>query len=359
MRKIIPWLITLIGCFAVTAALAAVKYQQISAAIAFGESFPEPYEVVDAMAVAEVDYVATRRLTGTVRAPEFLEIAPSIGGRIVSIPHSAGSVVDSGDTIVELFSEDLSAQKEALIADRELTNTQLKRSRRLQSESLISQNDVDVQEARLKALSAQIDALSAQISQLTITAPFTGRLGIFTQVTGDMLTQGTVFSTLTGLSAERWIDFEVPQGLVDLSIGNTVNVYDINSVFRGQASVIAVSPALNPRSRTFTVRAMTDQITLRHGELVQVEIATRDSQRVLSLPNRSIRWDTEGTYVYLLEDAEPGAQKPFRAKPARVTLIGESSSDSYFTADFAEGTLVATAGSFKLSDGILAKLSGS
>ena len=54
-----------------------------------------------------------------------------------------------------------------------------------------------------------------------------------------------------------------------------------------------------------------------------------------------------------------GAQKPFRAKPARVTLIGESSSDSYFTADFAEGTLVATAGSFKLSDGILAKLSGS
>ena len=63
MRRIIPWLITLISCFAVTAALATVKYQQISAAIAFGESFPEPYEVVDAMAVAEVDYVATRRLT--------------------------------------------------------------------------------------------------------------------------------------------------------------------------------------------------------------------------------------------------------------------------------------------------------
>ena len=359
MRRIIPWLITLMSCFGVTAALATVKYQQISAAIAFGESFPEPYEVVDAMAVAEVDYVATRRLTGTIRAPEFLEIAPSIGGRIVSIPHSAGSVVNSGDTIVELFSEDLSAQKAALIANRELTNTQLKRSRRLQSDSLISQNDVDVQAARLKALSAQIDALSAQISQLTITAPFTGRLGIFTQVNGDMLAQGTVFSTLTGLSAERWIDFEVPQGLVDLNVGSTENVYDINSQFRGRAGVIAVSPALNPRSRTFTVRASSDQIALRHGELVQVEVATRDSQRVLSLPNRSIRWDTDGTYVFLLEDAESGAEKPYRAKPARVTLIGESSSDSYFTANFTEGTLVATVGSFKLSDGMLAKLSGS
>ena len=268
-------------------------------------------------------------------------------------------MVNSGDTIVELFSEDLSAQKAALIANRELTNTQLKRSRRLQSDSLISQNDVDVQAARLKALSAQIDALSAQISQLTITAPFTGRLGIFTQVNGDMLAQGTVFSTLTGLSAERWIDFEVPQGLVDLNVGSTVNVYDINSQFRGRAGVIAVSPALNPRSRTFTVRASSDQIALRHGELVQVEVATRDSQRVLSLPNRSIRWDTDGTYVFLLEDAESGAEKPCRAKPARVTLIGESSSDSYFTANFTEGTLVATVGSFKLSDGMLAKLSGS
>ena len=46
MRKILPWLITLFGCFLVTGALAAVKYQQITAAIAFGASFPETYEVV-------------------------------------------------------------------------------------------------------------------------------------------------------------------------------------------------------------------------------------------------------------------------------------------------------------------------
>ena len=48
MRKILPWLITLAGCFLVTGALAAVKYQQITAAIAFGASFPETYEVVSA-----------------------------------------------------------------------------------------------------------------------------------------------------------------------------------------------------------------------------------------------------------------------------------------------------------------------
>ena len=58
MRKVLPWLITLVSCFLVTGALAAVKYQQITAAIAFGASFPEPYEVVNAQQVAQ------RRITG-------------------------------------------------------------------------------------------------------------------------------------------------------------------------------------------------------------------------------------------------------------------------------------------------------
>ena len=39
MRKIIPWLITLISCSLVTGALATVKYQQITEAIAFGADY--------------------------------------------------------------------------------------------------------------------------------------------------------------------------------------------------------------------------------------------------------------------------------------------------------------------------------
>ena len=64
MRKILPWLVTLIGCFLVTGALATVKYQQISAAIAFGASFPKPFEVVEAEGgrlVNEADFEAERK----------------------------------------------------------------------------------------------------------------------------------------------------------------------------------------------------------------------------------------------------------------------------------------------------------
>ena len=88
MRKILPWLVTLIGCFLVTGALATVKYQQISAAIAFGASFPEPFEVVEAQRVNQKLHTPVRRLGGTVRRPEFVDISAEVGGRIIGLPYA-------------------------------------------------------------------------------------------------------------------------------------------------------------------------------------------------------------------------------------------------------------------------------
>ena len=171
MRKILPWLITLAGCFLVTGALAAVKYQQITAAIAFGASFPDTYEVVSARRVSSMTYTPVRRLGGTIRRPEFVEISSEVGGRIVSLPFSAGAVVEKGDAIPKLFSADLVAQQEALRADRNLVITQLGRSNTLREQALIAQGDIDVQEARLSALNAQIKAIDAQLVATNHSSP--------------------------------------------------------------------------------------------------------------------------------------------------------------------------------------------
>jgi hypothetical protein len=77
---------------------------------------------------------------------------------------------------------------------------------------------------------------------------------------------------------------------------------------------------------------------------------------VYELPPASIRWDTEGTYIFELADAEAGAQQPLRAVPTRITLIDETANSAIFTADLDETTLFATTGSFKLSEGVLARI---
>ena len=356
MRKVLPWLITIVGCFLVTGALAAVKYQQITAAIAFGASFPEPYEVVNAQQVSTASHTPVRRLGGTVRRPEFVEISPEVGGRIVALPHQSGAIVKRGQPVLELFSADLTAQQEALKAERDLTITQLERSRKLQAQSLIAQDDIDVQQARLNALNAQIRAIDAQLTRLTLRAPFDGRMGIYTHVVGDMINSGEVIADFTGLGTERWIDFKVPQGLARLSVGDTVSIFDLDNTLLGTATIIVVSDTIDANTRTFDVRALTRSDRLKHGELLQIEVASGASSVVYKLPPASIRWDTEGTYIFELANAEADAQQPFRAVSTRVTLVDESADVALFTADLDETALFATTGAFKLSDGVLARL---
>ena len=120
--------------------------------------------------------------------------------------------------------------------------------------------------------------------------------------------------------------------------------------------MIVVSDTIDANTRTFDVRATTQNARLKHGELLRVELASGTTSIVYELPPASIRWDTEGTYIFELADAEAGAQQPLRAVPMRVTLIDETANSAIFTADLDETALFATTGSFKLSEGVLARI---
>ena len=62
------WLIVILACLAVACGLAFVKYRQIQAAIAFGNSFPEAMETVDVFVVREELWQPTTMVTGAVVA---------------------------------------------------------------------------------------------------------------------------------------------------------------------------------------------------------------------------------------------------------------------------------------------------
>ena len=89
---------------------------------------------------------------------------------------------------------------------------------------------------------------------------------------------------------------------------------------------------------------------------MQVEVASGSAMAVYELPPSSVRWDTDGTYIYQLVDAEPGAQRPYRAKVQRIDLVDETAETALFTAALDETGLFATTGSFKLKEGVLAQL---
>ncbi len=351
-----PWILTGIICLSVTAALSGIKFLQISKAMAFMESFPPPSESITVAAVSGDVWEPTRLLSGTVRSPEHLVISAEMAGRVVELPYQSGDVVPAGEPILVLFDDDLEAQRTALEADLALVDTQLRRNRTLEADSLISQDQLDTLKARSLSLKAQIAVLDARLSRMTVRAPFTGSLGIYAQRLGDLMRFGEVLTTLTGLSPLRWIDFKVPQGLAELHVGDRVQIRDIAGVVIGEAGIIAVSDAFSEGTRTYDVRAQLEAGELKHGALVQVAVATGPSENLMSVPARSVRWDPEGAHTFVVVESDTGDHLPHRALLKRVEVRGERDNRFFIRGDLQVGDEVADQGAFKLKDGILVNI---
>ena len=345
-----PWVITVSVCGFVTAALAGIKFVQISQAMAFMESFPPAYETVTVANAQADEWQPTRLLSGTVQSPEHLVISAETPGRIVRLPYRSGETVSAGAEVLVLFDDDVEAQRDALQADLNLVETQLSRNLTLEADSLVSQDQLDILKARKQSLSAQISVLEARLSRMTVRAPFAGTMGIYTQRVGDLMRFGEVLTTLTGLTPSRWIDFKVPQGLANIVVGDTVEIRDVNGFFAGPAKVIAVSAAFAEQTRTYDVRAELEAPALKHGSLVQVAVDTGPLEKLMSVPKRSVRWDVKGAHVFVVEEAEADAFLPHRASMRRVEVRGESRDKLYIRGEMTPGELVANRGAFKLED---------
>jgi membrane fusion protein (multidrug efflux system) len=163
---------------------------------------------------------------------------------------------------------------------------------------------------------------------------------------------GEVLTTLTGLTASRWIDFKVPQGLASIAVGDTVEIRDVNGFFAGPAQVIAVSAAYAQGTRTYDVRAELEAPALKHGALVQVAVDTGPLESLMSVPKRSVRWDDQGPHVFVVEEAEADAFLPHRASIRRVDVRGESRDKLFVSGEMVPGELVANKGAFKLEDNL-------
>ena len=345
-----PWVITVSVCGFVTAALAGIKFVQISQAMAFMESFPPAYETVTVANAQADEWQPTRLLSGTVQSPEHLVISAETPGRIVRLPYRSGETVPAGAEVLVLFDDDVEAQRDALQADLNLVETQLSRNLTLEADSLVSQDQLDILKARKQSLSAQISVLEARLSRMTVRAPFAGTMGIYSQRVGDLMRFGEVLTTLTGLTPSRWIDFKVPQGLANIVVGDTVEIRDVNGFFAGPAKVIAVSAAFAEQTRTYDVRAELEAPALKHGSLVQVAVDTGPLEKLMSVPKRSVRWDVKGAHVFVVEEAEADAFLPHRASMRRVEVRGESRDKLYIRGEMTPGELVANRGAFKLED---------
>jgi len=354
------WLITISLCVAVFGALATYKVMQIRAAIAFGESFPEPSQTVEASTVEEATVQSRINTIATVVAPQIVNLRNELEGRIASINFKSGDRVKAGDVLLQLNIAEEQARLKAAEARARLADLDLQRIRKLRKNQTVSEERLDQAQAQYDIARADMAELKATIDKKTLRAPFDAQTGLHQFEVGEFLSSNTVITRLVGLTDFTWVDFSLPLNQSQLSLGAEVTVFT-NSAKKEPVigNVIAQDSTVSADSRNLMYRArIVNNHNLPHNTIVNIEVPTAQKRNALTLPASAIRHDALGSFVYLLE--EDSANKGYRAKRTSVKVTPENRTknpDEHLTATITAGVevgqLVAANGSFKLRQDLL------
>lgn len=347
------WLITALACLLLLVILAGVKFMQIRAAIAFGESFPEPSESVQALVVTATQTAVEVSTLGEIIAPRSVELRNELAGQVVAVNLAPGSRFAKGDLLIQLDVSEETARHQAALARAELARLSLKRQQALFNRGSASQDQLDQARAERDIAEADARQLAALIAKKTLTAPFDGIAGLHHIEPGDYLDANTPLVMLQGLTDSLWVDFSLAPAQADLALGDRVRVAVPDS--DGEyltATLIARDPALSDRSRSLRYRAqLPADPRLPVHAVVDLRAPVAVGEHIL-LPAQAVLRDEVDSYVYVLEpdgDAHRARRRGVTLGPATgdtVTVVG----------GLVPGERIATHGAFKLRHGMRAMI---
>nr|WP_136251309.1 efflux RND transporter periplasmic adaptor subunit [Ningiella ruwaisensis] len=353
MTQLKRWLITLLFLFAIVAILGFVKFTQIKAAIAFGESFPEASETVQIIEVFQSSWQPNLQVMGEIKAIRSVELRNEFEGMITEVGFESGASVKQGDVLIQLNIAPELAELDAINAEIELAKLDVKRLSDLLKLNASSKDQFDRANSLLAVNRARARALEATIDRKTIRAPFDGVAGIHDWEVGTYIAANTLITSIVGDLSKVWVDFAVPQWNSNIKLGSTVKIAMPELLSDTLlASVTAMNQQINSTSRSMQVRASLEnpQQGLKPGAFVSVLLPIDSEQTVYPVPNEALRFDTFGSYVYKLEKDEKG---DWRAKRQAVSFAARELDTAMVTSGIESGDVIATVGSAKLSEGLL------
>ncbi|TQV82654.1 efflux RND transporter periplasmic adaptor subunit [Exilibacterium tricleocarpae] len=353
-----PWVVAVLICVAVTAALAGYKVLQIKSAIAFAESFPEPSETVETVTVAQTQWIPEVSVLGEVVAPRSVELRNELAGKIVEVGFAPGARVTRGQLLLQLDISEETAQLKAAEAEMELARLELERFRKLIRQNASSKDRYDRAKAEMAVASANRQALQATIDKKTLRAPFDANAGLHELEAGQFLADNTSITRLVGIDENVWVDFNLPQDRALVPVGTEVTATAPGrSGVKARGRVIARDAAVAADSRNLRMRALLPGVAdvLKPGAIVDISVPVGAPQAVGVLPATAIRRDSFGAYVYALVRDEQGQ---LRARKRAVTLGPERAQNVIVTGALEAGEQIAAKGSYKLREGLLVAVHG-
>ena len=317
---------TIIGIGALAAVLVAggvYWYMEMSAA-------EKAAQAVETVAVQRMDIKSTVEATGTIRPVDSVEVSSKITARINSVLVKENDTVTAGQVVATLDGKDYEAKRDQ--AQYRVTNTRAKYNRMSYLESIGAKSKSDLEDAEYNYDTAQstLEEANSDASETIITAPISGVVVGEPKTAGTMAVQGsdnpTVIMRIADLSKKQ-IKAKVDEtDIGNIRIGQeatfTVDAFtdkkftarvskisqtDVTNSWDTSSSASSSSSGTSVIYYYVTLDVDDPENLLLPAMTARVVINTADRNDALVVPLSTLKTDTAGSYVLVLQ--EDGTQE--------------------------------------------------
>ena len=215
-----------------------------------------PAVTVSAMKATNEMWDPTITASGSIRAMEGVEVTTQISGMVSGIYFEPGAEVKQHQLLIQLNNTTELAQLHQFQAAAELARLTYARDQAQFEIQAVSQATIDTDVANLKSATAQVDQQQSILDKKSITAPFSGRLGVRLVNLGQFLNPGDAVVSLQRLDP-IFVDFYLPQQqLAKTRVGQMVTLISDafpDQVFKGK--ITTINPEVDNSSRNGLVQA--------------------------------------------------------------------------------------------------------
>jgi len=241
---------------------------------------------------------------GTANANEAITITSKITGTVRTLNFTEGQMVQRGHILVELDDREAKASLASAVADEATAKANYDRAAQLLTSGNSPKATVDTLRSTLEGAQARAEAARARLADLTIRAPFAGRLGLRRLSVGALVSAGTLITTLDDSSVMK-LDFSVPEILLSrVAAGAEVlaksDAYPTR-VFKGIART--VDSRVDPVTRAVEVRAEVPNPDglLQQGMLLTATIVLERREAAMLIPEEALVPIGEDQFVFILD----------------------------------------------------------
>lgn len=306
---------------------------------------------------------------GTVTASAIVTVRSRVDGQLMALHFREGDTVTAGQLLAEIdprpFNVALLQAQGQLAKDQATLNNSrndLRRYQKLATTKLVSQQDLDNQQAlvresegTVKSDQAAVDNARLNLTYSRITAPISGRVGLRQVDAGNYITAGDTTGIVV-ITRTHPIDviFTVPEAAIEQIVGAMkqgqpllAEAWDRSDNHKlAEGSLLSLDNQIDSTTGTLKIKARfaNQDDRLFPNQFVNLHLRVSTLADALLMPVSALQMNNEGNFVWIVSQQNTVSRK-------QVTVGLQQNQQVVVTAGLSAGDRVITDGIDRLTEG--------